>query len=393
MSQRPWEAGAGSCADTETAPALLCHTLSRDGLPLARRLAAQLAAAPWRAPGGHTVASCRISAPARLVEADIRPFDDLAAFLAREYRRHAAHAFVGAAGIAVRVLAPLLRHKSQDPPVVVLDPAGRFVISLLSGHWGGGNALARHLAALLHAMPVITTASDQRACAPMPLDLLIQRAGLHILDWAHLPQAQAALLEGRPLRLLDPCCALPAALPPRFERLPAHDHSVKNLPGEAPLLTAHWRSQPPSPGLLRLAVPWLYMGLGCRRGIPQDAALNALTTLCDERHLELRAVAALATVAEKADEPALRHAADRLGIPLRTFSAGELASCATPNPSEAAGRRFSQPPFSVCEASALLAARADGHNARLLLPKTVVHGRLTLAVALADPATSTPQTA
>ena len=392
MSQCP-KAGLVSCAGTETAPALFCHALSRDALPLARRLAARLAASPWRAPDGRDISACRISAPARLAEAGIRPFGDLGDFLVREYNRHAAHIFVGAAGIAVRVLAPLLRHKSQDPPVVVLDAAGRFVISLLSGHWGGGNALARHLAALLQATPVITTASDQAASAPMPLDLLIRNAGLRILDWARLPQAQAALLEGRPLRLLDPCHALPAALPPRFERLPAHERNVENAPGDTPLLAAHWRRQPPSPGLLRLAVPWLYIGLGCRRGIPKDAALTALTAFCDARHLELRAVAALATVTEKADEPALRHAADQLGIPVRTFPAEALARCATPHPSEAAGRRFKQPPFSVCEASALLAAQTNARDARLLLPKTAIQGRLTIAVALAVPATATPQRA
>ena len=89
--------------------------------------------------------------------------------------------------------------------------------------------------------------------------------------------------------------------------------------------------------------------------------------------------------------PALCAAAARLDIPLRVFPADELARCVTPTPSEAAGRRFHQPPFSVCEAAALLAARADGHSARLLLSKIVVQERLTLAVALASPpATSTP---
>lgn len=397
MSQRSSEAGTVCCVDVEAVPALLCHALSRDALPLARRLAARLAAAPWRAPDGRDVAACRISAPALLAEADICPFDDLADFLAREYRRHAAHVFVGAAGIAVRVLAPLLRHKSLDPPVVVLDPAGRFVISLLSGHWGGGNALARHLAVLLQATPVITTASEQdgvqAAIAPAALDLLIRDAGLRILDWERLPRAQAALLEGRTLRLWDPCRALPAALPPRFERLPEDWNHEGDARETLPLLAAHWRHLPPSPGLLRLAVPRLYAGLGCRRGIPKDAALAALTELCGAHDLELQAVASLATVTEKADEPALRAAAALLRIPLRTFPAGDLVRCATPNPSEAAGWRFHQPPFSVCEASALLAARADGHSAGLLLPKTAIQGRLTIAVALAVPVTPTPQTA
>lgn len=279
---------------------------------------------------------------------------------------------------------------------MVLDPAGRFVISLLSGHWGGGNNLARHLARLLRATPVITTASDQDTAAPPALDLLIRDAGLRILDWDLLPRAQAALLEGRRPRLWDPCQALPAALPPVFELLSGKEDDVPPAPALPdadipPLLAAHWRYLPPSPGLLRLAVPRLYVGLGCRRGIPEDAALAALTEIFSARKLETRAVAALSTVTEKADEPALRAAAVRLDIPLRVFPADELARCATPTPSEAAGRRFRQPPFSVCEAAALLTAQADGHSARLLLPKIVVQGRLTLAVALASPpATPTP---
>lgn len=392
----PASAASGAASRKEAAPSLACHVLSRGGLPLARRLAARLAADPWRAPGGRIVAACQLSAPARLAGDGIRPVHDLAAFLAEEYRRHAAHVFVGAAGIAVRVLAPLLRHKSQDPPVMVLDPAGRFVISLLSGHWGGGNNLARHLARLLRATPVITTASDQDTAAPPALDLLIRDAGLRILDWDLLPRAQAALLEGRRPRLWDPCQALPAALPPVFELLSGKEDDVPPAPALPdadipPLLAAHWRYLPPSPGLLRLAVPRLYVGLGCRRGIPEDAALAALTEIFSARKLETRAVAALSTVTEKADEPALCVAAARLDIPLRVFPADELARYVTPTPSEAAGRRFHQPPFSVCEAAALLAARADGHSARLLLPKIVVQGRLTLAVALASPpATPTP---
>ena len=395
----PVSAASGAASRTEAAPSLACHVLSKGGLPLARRLAARLAAAPWRAPDGRIVAACPLSAPARLAGDGIRPVHDLAAFLAEEYRRHTAHAFVGATGIAVRVLAPLLRHKSQDPPVVVLDPAGRFVISLLSGHWGGGNDLARHLARLLRAMPVITTASDHatgQATASPALDLLIRDAGLRILDWDLLPRAQAALLEGRSLRLWDPCQALAAVLPHVFELLSGGEGDAPPVPALPdadipPLLAAHWRHLPPSPGLLRLAVPRLYVGLGCRRDIPEATALAALAEVFSARKLEMRAVAALGTVTEKADEPALCAAAARLDIPLRVFPADELARCVTPTPSEAAGRRFHQPPFSVCEAAALLAARADGHSARLLLPKIVVQERLTLAVALASPpATSTP---
>ena len=65
-----------------------------------------------------------------------------------------------ATGIVVRILAPLLVHKTSDPGVVVMDQKGRFAISLLSGHLGGANDLAREMAALSGGEAVITTATD-----------------------------------------------------------------------------------------------------------------------------------------------------------------------------------------------------------------------------------------
>ena len=76
------------------------------------------------------------------------------------FREKRALIYVGAVGIAVRAIAPHLKHKAEDPAVLAMDETGRYVIPLLSGHLGGANALAGELAAVTGGEAVITTATD-----------------------------------------------------------------------------------------------------------------------------------------------------------------------------------------------------------------------------------------
>jgi cobalt-precorrin 5A hydrolase/precorrin-3B C17-methyltransferase len=94
-------------------------------------------------------------------EADEHPFSSPAKETVRETFRDYRHlVLIMATGIAVRLIAPELRDKHQDPGVVVVDDAGSFSVSLLSGHEGGANELARKVASLIGAQPVVTTASE-----------------------------------------------------------------------------------------------------------------------------------------------------------------------------------------------------------------------------------------
>ena len=86
---------------------------------------------------------------------------DLRAWPALTWEASDALLFVGAAGIAVRAIAPHVASKVNDPAVVAIDEAGRFAVPLLSGHLGGANELAQTVARAAGVIPVIESRGHQ----------------------------------------------------------------------------------------------------------------------------------------------------------------------------------------------------------------------------------------
>ncbi|GAA2235289.1 precorrin-3B C(17)-methyltransferase [Streptomyces nogalater] len=244
-----------------------------------------------------------------------------------------------ATGAVVRLLAPLLAGKAADPGVVCVDEGGRFAVSLLGGHGGGANGLAREVGALLGAEPVVTTATDA--------------VGLPGLDALGLPYEGAvaavsrALLDGEPVALAAevawPLPPLPVAAEGAYT-IRVTDRDA--VPGEREVLL-----RPPS----------LVVGVGASKGAPAEEILALVAGALREAGLTARSVAELATVDAKAGEPGIVAAAERLGVPLVTYSAEELAAVSVPNPSAAPLAAVGTP--SVAEAAALL------RGGELLVPK------------------------
>ncbi|MEV6052504.1 precorrin-3B C(17)-methyltransferase [Streptomyces sp. NPDC052107] len=245
-----------------------------------------------------------------------------------------------ATGAAVRLLAPLLGDKTADPGVVCVDEAGRFAVSLVGGHGGGANELARAVGELLGAEPVVTTATDS--------------VGLAGLDTLGLPYegsvatVSRALLDGEPVALETelawPLPPLPAS-PRGAHTIRLTDRDVE--PGEREVLL-----RPPS----------LVVGVGASKGAPEEEVLGLIEGALREAGLSPKSVAELATVDAKAEETGIVAAAERLGVPLVTYSAEELAAVEVPNPSEAPLTAVGTP--SVAEAAALV------RGGELLVPKT-----------------------
>ena len=100
-----------------------------------------------------------------------------------------------ATGIVVRILAPLIVHKTSDPAVVVLDQKGKHAISLLSGHLGGANDLAREMAAISDGEAVITTATD--VAGELSFDTFAKKYDMAIENIGQLKHISGALLAGK----------------------------------------------------------------------------------------------------------------------------------------------------------------------------------------------------
>ena len=110
----------------------------------------------------------------------IQTMPDIKDFIAEAFRKRLPILFIGATGIAVRLIAEHVKDKFIDSPVLVMDVKRKFVIPLLSGHVGGANELAELIAERTGAVPVITTGTDVEG--KFAIDVFAKRNGFSILN-------------------------------------------------------------------------------------------------------------------------------------------------------------------------------------------------------------------
>ena len=336
--------------------------LTPRGVDLARRLRPGL---------GEAV--CRV--PRRWV-ADTpgeTPFDRLAQIFQEAFARRQDLVCIMAAGIVVRGIAPYLQGKDTDPGVVVVDEAGQFAVSLLSGHLGGANELARRVARLLGGTPVITTSTDVNNLPA--LDVLAPALGLVMENLAAVREVHMALLTGDAVRLVDPEGLLTEALGESLSHFQTEPKLAAALTKPGPGVYVGYQERPWPPGWLRLRPRCLVAGMGCHRGVPVAEILDFIRRTFQQKGLSLLSLRTLATIEARKDEPGLRDAARKLGADLVWFTADALRDLPTPNPSRIAARHLGV--ASVSEAAALKDAGGP-----LIVPKCKATNA-TLAVALA----------
>jgi cobalt-precorrin 5A hydrolase len=267
-----------------------------------------------------------------------------------------------AAGIAVRGIAPLLRDKTADPAVLVMDEKGHFVISLVSGHIGGANQLARTVAEKVGATPVITTSSDTLEL--VALDLWARDQQLTPPARTELTAVSAKLVNTGSLWLFTD--EEVASLPPGILRTPRLDEA--DIVVSARII--------PDPGCSFFRPKKLVVGVGCNRGTCASEFEDALTELFQELALDRGAIRNLASVDKKSDEAGLLEFAEknRWGIDFHTSS--EINTLHNLEISFAALKAIGA--IGVAEPAALLSAESN-----LLLCRKRKWKNVTMAVAQA----------
>ena len=270
---------------------------------------------------------------------------------------------VMATGIVVRLIAPLLKDKKTDPCVVVVDEKGRFAISLLSGHLGGGNDLAQQVATVTNGQAVITTASD--VLGHTALDLWAQEQGLAVIDNAKLTHASAQLVNTGTLRVFTDIVGLP---------LPADFVIVAN-PVEADCVISN-RLDLGAESDLRLIPRNLVVGIGCNRGTAAADIEAAFREALGEHGLSELAVRNLASIDLKNDEAGLLAFAESRKLRIDFYSKDQLNTVDNVSVSDVVMRATGAQ--GVAEPAALLSA-----DSKKILVRKMKWKDVTIAVAQA----------
>lgn len=218
-------------------------------------------------------------------------------FVEEAFRLRAPLIFIGAVGIAVRMIAPFVKDKLTDPPVLVIDDKGEYVIPILSGHMGGGNELADKVATLLEAKPVITTATDVNNV--FAIDVFAKRNNLKIINRDGIAAVSSKLLKGEKASVC----------------IPDGDDFKCKLPIGVLLTTDDLKDAD-----IYLEKKTLTVGIGCKKGTEPKKLLEFADRFIDD----WTDVIGIASIDLKAREDAIAELASIKGVPFKTYNASEL---------------------------------------------------------------------
>lgn len=281
-----------------------------------------------------------------------------------------------ALGIVIRMIAPHLKGKTADPAVVVVDELGQNVISALSGHWGGANALTVEIARRLGANPVITTATDVN-CLPA-IEMVARERGWSIEPFELVKKVNAAIVNGNKVIIYSEG-PLGIQADEHIEIRDFAEYSPARREESRVVLVTNRTASGFPPGTVFIRPKNLCVGIGCRRGVTSGEVKDAVFSALEESGRSVSSIKCLASVDIKKDESGLLEAAGEMGLPVRFFGRDRISDVFRQG-IELSFSQLAEEKIGVggvCEPAAILGV---GSSPRLILPKTR-YGRVTAAVA------------
>ena len=356
---------------------IIIFSFTRTGMELSRKLCRIM---------GSTGRECRGYTVEKYAGKEISPFPEDKQKLIADNWGHAAFIFIGAAGIAVRYIAPWVKDKFADSPVLVMDEKGQYAIPLLSGHIGGAVSLADEIGERTGAVPVHTTATDVQG--KFAADVFAEKNSLLITDRKTAKEISAAVLaeekiacyinfpqyhiSGKIPENLIICSTLSETDAYRY-RIIISDNTGLAEKGKASLRPYVEGAR--KEGTLLLKPKNITAGIGCRKGISEEILEEGVDQILKIHGLEIGQVERIASIDLKKEEQALLDFSEKYRIPLYIYTADELGKIQ----GVTAGSEFVKKTTgvdNVCERAALLCCE----NGTLVQGKCIRDG-MTAALA------------
>ncbi len=303
--------------------------------------------------------------------------DDLGKWTEDAFNKRLPIIFIGACGIAVRSIAPFIKDKLTDSPVIVIDDKGEFVIPVLSGHIGGANELAENIAQAIGASAVITTSTDKND--RFAVDLFAKKNRLYIVNRDGIAKVSAKALRGETLKV--------AAYEEDYVKIQSEPGNTKFemvTYGMSDADISIGDDKYPKKTLVELRPKKVAIGIGCKRGKTFEELKTFVEEMCVKSQINIsKDVFAIASIDIKKNEIGLMELAQFYNVAFMVFTSEELANAHMKyEVNDDCG--FSESEFvkkitgvsNVCERAAMCAAEGG----KLLVKKTA-HDGMTFSAA------------
>lgn len=287
-----------------------------------------------------------------------------------------------ATGIMIRLITPLLKTKYEDPAVIIIDEKCQNIISLLSGHLGGANALTKTLSKYLSANPVITTSTDVNGV--IGVDEIIRKYYLEIIEGDKIVEFNKVIILGEKIKIFSKSnlnflrtdeILKSYEIIDNVQDLTDIDKRFYNINSDE--LVFIYKNK-----YILTKISKIIMGIGARKSITEEKVLDAITKSCDNLEFDVSRITSFATVEIKKNEIGIINTVKNLDKKLDIISLNQIKDEIKSSKADL----FSHSDFvykkfgvgSICEPVATIKAGLDSD---LIFKKTSFDG-VTIAVAI-----------